>query len=880
MSEDRQSQLFSLFAEACELDQQARTEFMAGLHDSDPGMARELQALLAADADGSSYALEEGLPETLLSDALGAVKGKAELEAELEQLSGWTLPDGRFELRDEIGHGAMGLVRLVWDAALQREVARKTIRSRGTGSTRTLRFVSEARVTGRLEHPGIVPVHDLGVDASGEVFFTMQRVQGRNLQEIYALTWQEQEGWGRTRALGVLLRVCEAMAYAHAQGVVHRDLKPANIMVGAFGEVYVMDWGLARVEGEQHPLDSEAEGSSTGRMTMAGAVIGTPSFMSPEQASGDLEQVDERSDVYALGAMLYELLAEESPYAEGAESPESIVGRVVAREPKSLNLESGIAPELVSICSKAMARQREDRYPTMQALADDLRAFLEERVVQAHRTGAIVELQKWVRRNRLAAAGLFIAFVALVGGAITIAVIENANAERERELLADARQQEAAAVAAAGFMENLFGSQNPYVSRGEDAQVIDLLNAGADRIATDLAEYADARARLQTTLAGSYMWMGQFERAIGLFEAAVASLDDVEDREAAEEDAIDLLFSMAKIHTRSRQLERAEECLVQALQRAIEFSGEQSSLTVSAMNNLGNLRFMQGRLDEAEPVLRMAMELAPEAHGDNLHEIVASSINLGQVLQAKGQSDEAVLIIRSACDDLRAKYGPRNPTTMRASMVLLEALYADQRFDEAAEFVDQLTSDAPAVLGESSWETLRIRQFQILVRWKIADPLDEILPMQRELLRVQGETFGEDSAAAFQAETNLGQILREAGMLAEAQELYEGLESRSVVGSEQAFLAPWYLINVLLESGEEEAARVAAQRAREAGEAFLARTQSQVHVAGTLQRLAEAHADVGLADDAKAFADRLLALFPEGSAQRAAREEWRDGLGR
>ncbi|MGE3172651.1 MAG: bifunctional serine/threonine-protein kinase/formylglycine-generating enzyme family protein [Planctomycetota bacterium] len=428
MVADRGSRLFELFRDATGRTGTARAQFVDAVCAADPALGAELRALCAADSAAESLGLDGGLPGSLVAAAFGDTRAvRAEVAAELAALRAFGLPAGRFEDRGELGRGAMGRVEAVWDAALRRVVARKTLHAAAVPSDRrTARFLAEARVTGGLEHPAIVPVHDLGLGADGAVYFTMQRVQGRDLQQVYELERAARDGWTRARVLGVLQRVCEAMAYAHAQGVVHRDLKPANVMVGAFGEVYVMDWGIARVRGV--PLDADdpgavADGADVAPgLTVAGAVVGTPQFMSPEQAAGRADLVDERADVYAVGAMLYELLARHAPFADLAPASVAEWVRLVAdAEPTPLPAR-GVPPELAAICQRAMERDRARRYPDMQALADDLRAFLEDRVVRAHRTGAFVELRKWVRRNRLAAAGIAATVAAVaVGGAVALA---------------------------------------------------------------------------------------------------------------------------------------------------------------------------------------------------------------------------------------------------------------------------------------------------------------------------------------------------------------------------------------------------------------------------------------------------------------------------
>ena len=267
----------------------------------------------------------------------------------------------------------------------------------------------------------------------------MRLVRGHDLRRIFALVKDGDDAWSQTRALGVLLKVCETLAYAHAKGVIHRDLKPANVMVGRFGEVYVMDWGLARVLGrddaravelsetpeslsavwtERHDERSNPDASLA---TLDGSVLGTPSYMPPEQALGQVDGLDRRADVYAVGAMLYELLVGRAPYQPGggALGARTVLLAVVAGPPEPVaSLAPHSPPELVAICEKAMQRDREDRYVDTLAMAEDLRAYLENRVVRAHRTGAAIEFRKWVERNQgtawAAAAGLAALLLGLV----------------------------------------------------------------------------------------------------------------------------------------------------------------------------------------------------------------------------------------------------------------------------------------------------------------------------------------------------------------------------------------------------------------------------------------------------------------------------------
>jgi formylglycine-generating enzyme required for sulfatase activity/serine/threonine protein kinase len=392
-----------------------------------------------------------------------AVAGGGSEHEVLRRLSGRRPATSRYAIQGEVARGGMGAILRVWDEDLRRNLAMKVVlgqEGKTSGQTPAVesrvldRFLEEAQVTSQLEHPGIVPVHELGIDAQGRVFFTMRLVSGRDLERIFGLVREGQENWTQTRAVGVVLKICEAMAYAHDKGVLHRDLKPANVMVGRFGEVYVMDWGLARVLGREDTRDlrprtqaltDSSHVVSTDRLdarqssplhTMDGDVVGTPAYMSPEQARGDLATMGPASDVYAVGAILYHLLAGHMPYAppqaDGAlPGMIEVWQRVRAGSPEPLEQRAPESPaELIAICEKAMAREPKDRYASMQELADDLRAYLEGRVVRAYETGAVAEFKKWVVRNKALAVTTLVALLLILVGTTTASlVLANKNEE-------------------------------------------------------------------------------------------------------------------------------------------------------------------------------------------------------------------------------------------------------------------------------------------------------------------------------------------------------------------------------------------------------------------------------------------------------------------
>jgi len=315
----------------------------------------------------------------------------------LERLRDATdLPDlsgTHYRLLERIARGGMGVVFTAEDERLQRRVALKVLDLPGAAGDLANRLIREARVLARLEHPGIVPVHDVGTLADGRVFYTMKFVEGHRLdQHIESVA-------STPDRLRIFLRICDAVAFAHARGVLHRDLKPANIMVGPFGEVLVMDWGLAKILREKNRIEArvvdpgqtivekqnrsfESDGAlQFSAITQHGMVMGTPGYMSPEQARGDVEHLDARSDIFSLGALLRFLLTG---------NPEAALAPSATRMDKSL----------AAICAKASATLPSGRYSNVSELALDVSRYLDGLAVAAHQETVFEKVGRFYRRYR------------------------------------------------------------------------------------------------------------------------------------------------------------------------------------------------------------------------------------------------------------------------------------------------------------------------------------------------------------------------------------------------------------------------------------------------------------------------------------------------
>lgn len=303
----------------------------------------------------------------------------------LRQVAAWPDTTGtRYRIEAELAAGGMGVVYRALDTVLERPVALKVLRESLSDATNMARLRREAHVIARLEHPGIIPVHDLGTLPDGRLYYVMKLVQGQPLNEYFTAG----DDW--TKRVRLFERVCETVAFAHAQGVIHRDLKPQNVMVGAFGEVLVLDWGVAKVrwaaESERGTARLSAPGTEAStddaertrtQETAQGTILGTPAFMAPEQARGELERVDERSDVYALGALLCYLLTGQPPRRATADGESAA--------PPSPVLAARVPRTLAAVCLKALAAAPEERYRSAEALADDVRRVLSGQQVTAYR---------------------------------------------------------------------------------------------------------------------------------------------------------------------------------------------------------------------------------------------------------------------------------------------------------------------------------------------------------------------------------------------------------------------------------------------------------------------------------------------------------------
>ncbi len=527
-------------------------------------------------------------------------------------LGGRAGPGSRYELEGEIARGGMGAVLRGIDRDIGREVALKFMLN-DQDPRQKVRFVEEAQITGQLEHPNIVPVHELGVDGQGRSFFAMKMVRGRSLAQVLdGLSERDpkaEQEWPPGRLLNVLVNVCNALAYAHSRGVIHRDLKPANIMIGDFGEVYVMDWGLAKVLGTK---DTQPEGpapaaeasaasggtpkqvvsarQASGDLTQDGVVMGTAAYMPPEQATGRVEALDRRSDVYSLGAILYAILTLQPPVDTHGDYV-SILLRVAegeVRPPEERASERRrrglIPPELSAIAMKALATEPAARYQTALALRRDLELFLEGRSVSAKQDSAWEMFRKLVKRNKGASLATAAALV-ILAAVTAVAFVVNYRARVQAEENYAAFQKE----------------QEDKVGRMKRAAPA---FARAARLSANDGQFDDALAQVEVALdwdpelTGAYLLKGQLLIGLGKYPEAVAPLREYNRRSPGDAEAARLEQLAGRPETdRAPYFQRLREV----------FEGQKMSALAERMSRLADS--LLGPLDQRLAEYRKRLEI-------------------------------------------------------------------------------------------------------------------------------------------------------------------------------------------------------------------------------------------------------------------------------
>ena len=757
----------------------------------------------------------------------------------------------RFRIVSEIARGGMGAVFKAWDKDLRRSLALKVAlkdgfaNSASAAAPKLARFVEEAQITGQLDHPGIVPVHEMGVDAEGRLFFTMRLVRGRDLRRIFDLCWNEQEGWTQTRVLHVLLKVLEALAFAHAKGVIHRDLKPSNVMVGRYGEVYIMDWGVARILGSKDTRDlrlkqapdtlsgvhsdrhehasAEAESSV---VTMDGEVLGTPAYMPPEQARCDTERLSPRSDVYSVGAMLYHLLCGQTPFVPaGARiSPWMILMRVLEGPPKRVaELNPHAAVELVAICEKAMQREPEQRYPSAEAMRLDLEAFLENRVVAAYETGVVAELRKWVARNRALSAALAVLIVLVIGGLSAFTYTQRAYAkelEGKNLSLTQATQRADANARAAGdearrashqqqvaaqmleLFTGMFLAQDPSQARGRTLTVADVLEKASAKFQQDSTLDPEVRSSLMISLAQLLLSLDLQQEAVELYAAAYKVRSDWLGESAPA--SLEALGHLVGVSAQLRQ-EQAETYALKRLELLRTLHAADDFEVLEAECSLGAVHMMLGNGDAAEKLFQHVIE-QQRAHPGNPKLIAINAANnLAWLRSMRGDLEGSIEFMLEWLDWLERMSGRESPTTLGAWDTLIGIYIVAENYDEARAGLERVAEIRSRIEGTDSIDYLKTRAQLgrcLLMAQQLEQAEAVLRPTLRELERVLTPSHADTDTPRW----DLARVLQLRGNPMESEELWRKLlakyEASYGEGNPLSLGALQHLVETLRDQGK------------------------------------------------------------------------------
>ncbi|MFO1051204.1 MAG: protein kinase [Planctomycetota bacterium] len=695
MTLDR-ARLRRIFDAACDLDAAARGVLLDRECTGDPELRAEVEELLRRDQAAALLAEER----------LAALRGQIE--------SGTArLPEriGRFRVLARIGAGGMGVVYRALQENPEREVAIKVL-APGLGDDAThARFALEAEALGRLQHPGIAQILEAGSyhsEHGEQPYLAMELVGGEALNQ-----WARRRQPAERERLAVLLQVCDAIQHAHQKGLIHRDLKPGNLLVDESARVKVLDFGIARL------LDADRD---HGLRTRTGQMLGTLSYMSPEQAKGDHDAVDVRSDVYALGVIAYELLSGALPIDVEGQPLTVAVRRVIDDQPVLLGQrDRRIATDLQTIVATALRKEPERRYATVQAFADDLRRYLAYQPVLARPASFGYVVRRFARRHRGLVVGSAAAVLALCAGtALAVAwALRAARAEGE------AREEAKIADGVSDFVEHLFAGASPAAANGREITAKELVLRGVKRVGASLADEPLFRARLERFLGTVLTELGEAKTARPLLDDALTTLraslpaDDTRIGEAILSKARNLFLGhdvvaaeplfdealawhermgrprdefFARCHEGLGACALERRGLDEALahfetMRAVRAADPDPAVRARDLVRMANLRRLRGETQLAEMLFVQAHQLAQQGDDAMLRANLAT--NLGVLRAGQQRLDEAESLSRESLEVGERLLGVEHPLLVRRLCNLAGVLSQTGRQEQAVPLLER-----------------------------------------------------------------------------------------------------------------------------------------------------------------------------------------------
>lgn len=665
-----------------------------------------------------------------------------------------------FRIERILGQGGMGSVYLARQDNPDREVALKLLRPGYVSRELLRRFELEAQLLGRLQHPGIAQVFQAGTFESArgpQPYFAMELVRGEPL-DAYA----SRHGLSVRDRLELAARIGDAVHHAHQRGIVHRDLKPSNVLVTADGQPKILDFGVARV--------TDADVQTATIQTDVGQLIGTVPYMSPEQIAGDPANIDVRTDVYALGVVLYELLVGRLPHDLRQRLIHEAARIISEDDPLPLSsLDRSLRGDIETIVLKALEKSKERRYQSAVEFSEDIRRYLRNEPIVARPATAMYQLSKFARRNKVlvASAGCIVLSLIAGIGVSTGQAIRATRAERT------ARTSLAEVEATVSFLDSMLAAADPG-EMGRDVTVRAVLDQSAQNIEAEFAERPLVASRLHSTIGRTYMALGEYGTGVTHVRDAL----DLRLRELGPDhpDTLRAQTDLGVAMFQAGDVESAERMLTSTLERLTRVRGRTDPDTIEAIGALATLYAMIVDLDRAIPLLRESHALNVRVHGPSHPDTLRAANILAVSLVDIAEFREAEDLLTNAIREVAARTSIDHPAALDARSNLAWLYYQERRLEEAIVLGEAVLEAKTRVLGENHPETATTMG-NLALAYKDNNQLDKAEPLLRRNLEVDRKVLGESHPNYLVSLTNFARFLSDQGRYEEAIPIFETSEA-------------------------------------------------------------------------------------------------------